>query len=244
MLLMDNWKDRLYASYISTKQSATTVDMNSGLALSSYPQLEHVIRKHVPADKRIHIADLGCGHGALVFCLKAFGYENVEGVDVSSEQVSLAHRLGINEVRQGDLIGYIQNRNSTYDVLFLMDVLEHMTKQEVVDLLGMVRNALKDGGRLIIHVPNAEGIFGMRVRYGDFTHELCFTPQSIQQVLLASGFEDIAVYEDKPLVHGAKSLVRSLLWRLLTLRERLLLLAETGTAGHILSQNMLVVAKT
>lgn len=241
---MDDWKSRLYASYITTKQSAAIVDENSGLALSSYPQLEYVIRKHVPIGKQIHIADLGCGHGALVYCLNALGYEHVEGIDVSSEQVSLAHRLGINDVQQGNLLNFIQSRKTTYDIIFLMDVLEHMTKQEVLDLLGMVREALRDDGRVILHVPNAEGIFGMRVRYGDFTHELCFTPQSIRQVLLASGFDSVSVYEDKPLIHGVKSLVRSLIWKFLTLRERLLLLAETGTAGHILSQNMLVVAKT
>ena len=241
---MDDWKNKLYESYVSTKQTATMVDEQAGLSLSNYPQLEHVIREHVPADRSIRMVDLGCGHGALVFCLKALGYKNVEGVDVSSEQVALAHRLGVDEVRQGDLIEFMQARSMTYDILFLMDVLEHLSKQEVMNLLDLARGALKDGGRAIIHVPNAEGIFGMRVRYGDFTHELCFTPQSIRQVLRACGFEDVAVYEDKPLVHGTKSLVRSVLWRLLTLRERLLLLAETGTTGHILSQNMLVVAKT
>ncbi len=240
---MGDWKNKLYESYVSTKQTATAVDEQAGLSLSGYPQLEHVIREHVPADRSIRMADLGCGHGALVFCLKALGYKNVEGVDVSSEQVALAHRLGAEEVRQGDLIEFMRTRSMTYDVLFLMDVLEHLSKQEVLDLLDLVRAALKDGGRAIIHVPNAEGIFGMRVRYGDFTHELCFTPQSIKQVLLACKFQDIAVYEDKPLVHGTMSLIRSALWRVLTLRERLLLLAETGATGHVLSQNMLVVAK-
>ncbi len=186
---------------------------------------------------------MGCGHGSLIHCLKSMGYRNIEGVDVSGEQVAMAHSLGMPEIVQGDLAGFLEGKAQKYDVAFLMDVLEHLEKQEVVDMLELVRAALKTNGRLIIHVPNAEGLFGMRIRYGDFTHQVCFTPKSIGQVLRATGFSKIAVYEEKPLVHGMKSMVRRGLWTFLTIRERLLLLAETGASGHVLSQNMLVIAE-
>lgn len=215
---------------------------SSAVRLSDYPQHVRVIKRYVPVDRSIRIVDLACGHGTLVFCLRELGYVNVEGVDVSPEQVDLAHRLGIHGVNLGGLDAFIHDKKSVYDVIFLMDILEHLDKQSVMDLLDLVREALKDRGRLIIHVPNGEGRFGMRVRYGDFTHQGCFTSRSMQQVLSASGFRNIAAYEEKPLVHGAKSLVRRFLWSSLTLSDRLLLLAETGTWNHILSQNMLVIA--
>jgi hypothetical protein len=50
------------------------------------------------------------------------------------------------------------------DAIFLMDILGLLEKHEVVDLLGLARNVLSDHGRLIVHVPNAEGLFGMRIR--------------------------------------------------------------------------------
>lgn len=241
---MIDWKTKLYESYVSTRQAATVATDDSGaLMLSRYPQLTNMIKRCVPNDRSIQIGDLGCGHGTLVFCLKELGYQNVEGIDVSSEQVKLAHQLGVAEVRQGDLIGFMQESKKTYDVLFLMDVLEHLDKQSVVDLLELVRQSLISGGRAIIHVPNGEGLFGMRIRYGDFTHENCFTPQSIQQVLSACGFQSVTVFEDVPVIHGPKSFLRSIIWHTLTARDRLLLMAETGARGHILSQNMLVVAE-
>lgn len=240
---MSDWKTKLYEGYVSTGQAAdVSVDERGRLDVANYPQLMRLIDRHVPQNKGVRMADLGCGHGALVHCLKSSGYRNVEGVDVSSEQVSLAHRLGLKEIRQGDLLGFLGNSPGTYDVLFLMDVLEHLEKQEIVDLLSQMRGALAGGGQAIIHVPNGEGLFGMRVQYGDFTHINCFTPQSIRQVLHACGFRTVEVYEDVPVVHGIKSLIRNLLWHVLTWRERLLLAAETGARGHILSQNMLVVA--
>jgi 2-polyprenyl-3-methyl-5-hydroxy-6-metoxy-1,4-benzoquinol methylase len=236
---LTNWQSKLYEAYVSTGQAAMR---SSRIRLTDYPQHVRVIKKYVPADRSIKIVDLACGHGTLVFCLRELGYDHAEGVDVSPEQVALAHRLGIPEVRLGGLGDFIQDKKAMYDVIFLMDILEHLDKQSVMDVLERVREGLKDGGRLIIHVPNGEGRFGMRVRYGDFTHQGCFTRRSMQQVLSASGFGSIAAYEEKPLVHGAKSFVRRLLWSSLTLSDRLLLLAETGTWNHILSQNMLVVA--
>lgn len=99
------------------------------------------------------------------------------------------------------------------------------------------------GGRLIVHVPNAQGIFGMRVRYGDLTHERAFSPKSIKQLLRTAGFSNIQVFEDKPIVHGFASLCRRLLWTALTLVPRLLLLTESPSAESLaLSQNILVTA--
>ena len=56
------------------------------------------------------------------------------------------------------------------------------------------------------------------------------------------GFSQIACHEDKPSIHGLKSLVRRILWEVLTLFFRLLLIAETGTLHFVLSQNMTVIA--
>src|SRR5262249_23225870 len=156
----------------------------------------------------------------------ALGYRRAEGVDVSPEQVSLAHRLGLPNVLQGDILDFVSRLRAELDVVLLIDVLEHIDKQGTLDLLDAIREALRPGGTLVIHVPNAEGIFGMRVRYGDFTHETAYTAQSMAQVLRVCGFEHIQTFEERPIVHGVKSLVRNWLWRLLTLRERLLLLAE------------------
>lgn len=240
---MADWKTKLYEAYVSTEQAAAGVDVEAGLKSTDYPQLLELIRRHIPPERSIRIADLGCGHGSLIFCLRSLGYRNVEGVDLSPEQVDLARRLGISGIRRGGLDEFLRSGTGAYDVLFLMDVLEHLQKQEVIDMLELACGALKVGGRIVLHVPNAEGLFGMRVRYGDFTHEVCFTPQSIRQVLRACGFRDVEAHEQRPVVHGVRSAVRAALWRILTVRERLLLLAETGHMGHVLSQNMLVTAK-
>jgi len=157
----------------------------------------------------------------------------------------MAVRLGIAGVVQGDLgeaLAALADGSQAAVVSF--DVIEHFTKDETIDFVDQVLRVLQPGGRWIIHVPNGESPFGGRSRFGDFTHEQAFTRGSLTQLLLASGFATVACYEDAPVVHGAASRVRALLWRPIRLALRLYLAVETGDTGRdaIFSQNLLAVA--
>jgi SAM-dependent methyltransferase len=135
--------------------------------------------------------------------------------------------------------------DASVDVVIAFDVIEHFTRDELLPFVDNVRRVLKPGGRWIIHVPNGESPFGGRMRYWDMTHELAFTRTSLAQLLLASGFAEVRCFEDEPVVHGAKSAVRWLLWKGFRGLLRLYIAAETGDAGrqHIFSQNLLAVAR-
>ena len=239
---MEDWERRLYDSYISSgTTSADLTRRNVGLA-DRLPYAVSLIKTHLPRTKSIAIVDLGCGRGDLLYCLKELGYSNVRGVDISPDQVRVARKLGL-EVECQEIGSFLRDKANHFDVVFLMDVLEHFGQREVLTLLDQVQRAMATGGLLLIHVPNAEGAFGMRVRYGDLTHKTAFTPQSIRQALNVCGFSEIECHEDKPIVHGLASLLRYVLWQCLTVPIRLLLSAETGATKHILSQNMTVTAK-
>lgn len=240
---MKDWKQRLYDSYISSGQAGENIHWEDGPNIGDTSYSTQLIKKHLPDKKDISIADLACGHGVLLYCLKKLGYNNVIGVDISPEQVNLAHELGLKEVTCQNITNFLKNKESIFDVIFLFDILEHLSKNQLCDLLDQVSDSLKQNGTVIIHIPNAEGIFGMRIRYGDLTHENCFTPQSIRQVLSVCGFDNIECFEDTPVIHGIKSLIRYIMWKLLTVPFRLLLAAETGVTNQVLSQNMLVIAK-
>ena len=236
-----HWKERLYDSYVSSDQAGSHIREDQPFAAVA-PFVKKVIRDHVPADTSLRILDLACGHGTYIHFLKEAGYLNVAGVDISGEQVNLAHKLGIPEVEEGTLADFLERQSAPADVIFLMDILEHLERQELFDTLDQVYRKMRPGGKLIIHVPNAEGLYGMRIRYGDMTHVQAFTPNSMGQMLKTIGFNNIQSFEDKPVPHGFKSRIRSIIWALGTLQHRLLLMAETGSTKFVLSQNMLVTA--
>lgn len=238
-------KDRLYQAYVRSGQApplTTIAPTGTELFRLNRPYVDKVIRPLLPAQTDARIVDLGCGNGCYLYHAKLYGYTNLLGVDTSAEQVALAHQIGLTEVCQQTIDSFLATYRQPTDLVLLMDVLEHLTLAETLALLDAVYALLKPGGRVLIHVPNAEGIFGMRIRYGDLTHEQCFTPSSMRQLLQTVGFRQLVCYEDKPVVFGPVSLVRRAIWELTTLRYRLMLLAETATRGAILSQNMLVVA--
>jgi hypothetical protein len=89
-----------------------------------------------------------------------------------------------------------------------------------------------------------ESPFGMRIRYGDLTHELAFTQSSLSQLLLSSGFSKVDCYEDQPIPHGVKSTIRWFLWKVIRSLLFSYIIVETGDIDRdaIFSQNFLAVA--
>lgn len=149
-------------------------------------------------------------------------------------------------VRQGDLVDFLRAaKEQTFDVIVAFDVLEHFTKDEILDVLETIFRALKPGGLLLLHVPNGEAIFSGKIFFGDFTHQTAFTAKSMHQVAAYCGFQSINCYEDKPVVHGPVSTMRAIAWAVVRTGYRLLNAIETGDPGSslILSQNLLAVCR-
>jgi 2-polyprenyl-3-methyl-5-hydroxy-6-metoxy-1,4-benzoquinol methylase len=240
---MEAWKSFLYDRYVSSEQAGAGVDPQNPFR-SQAVYVRHLIKKYIPTNKELSILDLGCGHGTYLYFLQEAGYRQIKGVDFSGEQVALAHQLGLHTVEQGNIFAYAgQLPNESVDIVLLFDVLEHLTRQELVDFLPDIARILKPGGQVVAHVPNGEGLFGMRIRYGDLTHEGCFTSSSARQLLRAVGFSQVRCMEDPPAPVGLKGILRWLSWQILVLPFRLMLLMETGARRALLSQNMIFIGE-
>jgi SAM-dependent methyltransferase len=145
----------------------------------------------------------------------------------------------------GDLLAFLRARPQRFDLLTGLDIVEHFTKDEVLEFLDACRGALRPGGRLVLQTPNGESPFGGAVRYGDFTHETCFTPALLAQLLELTGFTAVECRECHPVARGVVSLLRIALWRVIRQLLRLWNLAETGSAGSgVLTRVFLASART
>ena len=119
---MNDWKRRLYAHYVSSGQATGNYGQDSQPSWADNPYYRQVITHHLPKNKDVAIADVACGHGALLHCLRESGYRNLRGVDVSTEQVALAHKQGVVEAQCGEMSGFLLDKTGAYEVVFLMDI--------------------------------------------------------------------------------------------------------------------------
>jgi 2-polyprenyl-3-methyl-5-hydroxy-6-metoxy-1,4-benzoquinol methylase len=193
------------------------------------------VKAWLPADCRARILDAACGHGNVLFMLQMYGYQHIEGVDLSEEQVALARQVA-DSVHQGDVLGFLAARKDAYDTVVAFDLIEHFRKQEVISFLQLARDSLRPGGQLILQTPNAASPFGCEHRYHDFTHEIAFTPASLAHVLRLSGFQDIQFQETGPTVHGVRSAVRWVIWHSIRSLLQVWNLAETGAPQSTLTR--------
>ena len=239
---LESVRSRLYERYRSYQSAGNSDDERRQRA----PYLRNLITRHFPPNRNLRILDLGCGSGALLYFLNEAGYKNLSGIDNSSEQIKETAKIDFADVTCGDVFGLLESAaNESYDVIAAFDVIEHLTKPELLRFADEIYRTLAPGGLWMIHAPNAEGVFGGRVRYADLTHEQAFTRESVEQLTRAAGFSVTNCYEDEPVVHGVKSMLRWCVWKSARAILRLYYMAETGDAGRhaVFSQNLLALAR-
>jgi predicted TPR repeat methyltransferase len=129
--------------------------------------------------------------------LKQAGFTNLAGIDISADQAAEAVARGFNAV-EADALQFLPQHKAEYDVIVAMDVIEHFRKEELLELLGATRDALKPGGLFLLQTPNGEGLMPGYVIYGDLTHFTILSPLSLRHVLTVAGFDDIHMKELGP----------------------------------------------
>ena len=243
MAIASTYREKIYSYYLGKEvdpdlfiQQLDQTQMNR--------QFREWWRKYLPTNQHAPILDLGCGWGSFLSFLNSEGYTNLSGVDSSAQQVEIAHRLGLKNVKVGDVFETLKNCKNHYACITAFNLLEHLNKEDVLPFLEAVFNALKPGGILLLELPNGNSLFGSRTRYWDFTHESSFTPTSLNQILSVSGFADVQLAERAPVAHGIKSAVRILLWKMIRQVIKFYLLVEQGAVGYpIFAQDMHVRAR-
>ncbi len=235
-----NYRDKFYQKYASIQTSQLYGEASLDKIKKQFLAWQSYFGKFLPKDKNAKILDLGCGNGGFVYWLQQIGCQNVDGIDISEEQIESAQKLGIKNIQQADIKEFLMDKKNIYDIIFARDVLEHFNKEEIIDVLDIVFNSLKQGGKFVCQTVNAENLLWGRLRYGDFTHETAFTKESASQIFYISGFKNIKVYSQLPVIHGAKSFIRFILWKFIEICLKFYLLIETGSAKGIFTQNIII----
>jgi 2-polyprenyl-3-methyl-5-hydroxy-6-metoxy-1,4-benzoquinol methylase len=237
---MEDFRKALYQKYQSTFKKHIDIN-NQEFSESDYRYFKF---KYLPLIKSYNvnssILDLGCGTGIMMNYLNKSGYKNVEGVDISEEQINVAKSLGLN-ASVCDAFSFLDNCQK-YDIIFMLDFIEHFTKEEIITLMRKINKCINPGGVLILRTPNGNGIYPNNVIYGDLTHLTIFNSNSLTQLLKFSDFEFIEFYETGPIPKNLKGTIGFILWNFEKFLFNIFRFIEVGKTEKYLTKEFICKA--
>lgn len=197
------------------------------------------------------ILEIGCGDGQFLQYCSNLGVQNLVGLELDED---LAKRARTNlknraKIITGDAVSIMnvikKNSKHKYDVIVMIDLLEHIPKNKLGLFLRNCHKVLVQHGSLIIRTPNAESpIFGSYYRYIDLTHTCSFTRHSITYLLKRERFSFVSVCPAK-LYISARTAPIHIMRKMVELFYKLLFLIYLGEDGlnMIMTPNLIVEAK-
>lgn len=129
-----------------------------------------------PVSNNVNVLEIGFGNGAFAGWLKMI-YPHISwtGIEIQDALVSKAQKAGFNAILANSdkmLVGQ-------YDLIIALDVIEHLTDQEIEAFFSDALAKLKLNGVILTRTPNGGGPFGLPNQTGDSTH---ITPISLSRL--------------------------------------------------------------
>src|SRR5262249_10883649 len=156
--------------------------------------------------------ELGAGAGDVVAWLRERGVD-AWGIDAAAEQVEAACAHG-RDVRRGDLLATLSAlAPGEVDALLSLDVLEHLSRDQLVEAALTAGRVLPTGGSFLLLVPNGEALRPLPTYSADLTHETLLSVESISQLFAPAGLRIERVRGVTPGWQKPSRVVRSVLWR-------------------------------
>jgi len=150
--------------------------------------------KLLPKSRNSKIIDLGCSEGISLGWLLDNGYQNLVGVDSDSVAIELTkkkyhHQLNIDSIIAIDALSYLKScDNDSVDMVIMLNVIEHIPKDIILEIMIEIRRILKKGGSFLAQTGNWENPFNIGLFTRDFTHQVMYTRNSLRQLMVIAGF--------------------------------------------------------
>jgi O-antigen chain-terminating methyltransferase len=127
------------------------------------------------------------------------------GVDINTEMVNTCVKMGLEAV-EADLLQFLRDLpDGSIDGLFSAQVIEHLEKDILFELLRLARLKLKAGSYLILETLNPDNlIVGASRFYADITHVRPIPSSTLEFLAKSFGFRETFVLYSSPVPEEAR----------------------------------------
>lgn len=138
------------------------------------------------------VLDIGCGRGEFLQLMKKNRIE-AYGIDLYPEYVVEGALNGV-DIRQGDGIAYLQETDECFGGIFVGQVIEHISFNQLETLCRCAYEKLQTGKWLVLESPNPMCLSTFATSfYMDPTHERPVHPLTLSYLLREIGFSDVQI---------------------------------------------------
>lgn len=196
--------------------------------------------------RNLEVLEVGPGLGEFEGYLNDNNVDSIDIVDNDQDILSyVARRYRINKSFLAKDPADIDKKLGQYNLIFLMQVLEHLPASQYMNTLKLLYSHLKKNGYLVIVVPNGNNPLGLIERYADLQHTGCFTEPSLRDLVRVSGIKDYKIelrgYEIPP--YDLINLIRIFLQKILHFILYLIMIINGGNYFKIMTPNIMLVIK-
>jgi 2-polyprenyl-3-methyl-5-hydroxy-6-metoxy-1,4-benzoquinol methylase len=111
----------------------------------------------LPKDRTESVLDIGCFCGTFLSLIRNDRFRRQVGVDILPRQIDWANEhygTPFREFRKISSLKAIGDIDETFDCVTLIEVIEHLQRDDIRDLLDAVSKVLKPGGSFVLTTPN------------------------------------------------------------------------------------------
>ena len=144
------------------------------------------------------VLEVGCGRGEFLSLLRERGIP-ARGIDINPAMIDVCREQGL-DADQGDALAFLRAQpEGSLGGLFAAQVVEHLEPRYLMEFLGAAFEKLRPGAPIVLETINVacwSAFFQSYIR--DITHVRPVHPETLQYLLVASGFQQVDIRYRSP----------------------------------------------
>jgi SAM-dependent methyltransferase len=168
-------------------------------------EIRRRVEEYLPIFARsADVLDVGCGRGEFLDLLREHGVR-ARGIDLNAAMVEVCRGKGL-DVETADALTYLRALpDGALGGLFAAQVVEHLEPRYLTQLLDVAFDKLRPGAPIVLETINPACWFAFFESYiRDLTHVRPVHPDTLQYLLIATGFQRVDIRYRAPYPESEK----------------------------------------